>query len=69
MSETILVVEDEVKIMRFIRANLAASNYTVFSAHDGLEALHLYEKHLPDLILMDLMLPKMTGLQCVEKIR
>ncbi|WP_017754176.1 response regulator transcription factor [Calidifontibacillus oryziterrae] len=69
MPESILVVEDDHKIMRFIRANLIASNYTVFSAHDGVEALNLYEKHLPDLILMDLMLPKLTGLQCVEKIR
>lgn len=69
MSESILVVEDEQKIMRFIRANLLASNYTVYSAGDGIEALDCYEKHLPDLILMDLMLPKMNGLQCIQKIR
>lgn len=69
MSERILVVEDDHKIMRFIRANLVASKYTVFLANDGLEALDSYEEHLPDLILMDLMLPKMSGLQCIEKIR
>lgn len=69
MSESILVVEDEHKIMRFIRANLMASNYTVYSARDGVEALDSYEKYLPDLILMDLMLPRMNGLQCIQKIR
>lgn len=69
MSESILVVEDEDKIMRFIRANLQASHYTVYSASDGIEALECYEKHLPDLILMDLMLPRMDGLQCIQKIR
>lgn len=69
MSERLLVVEDDHKIMRFIRANLIASHYTVFSAQDGLEALDLNEEHLPDLILMDLMLPRMSGLHCIEKIR
>lgn len=69
MSESILVVEDEQKIMRFIRANLLASNYTVYTASDGIEALEVYERYLPDLILMDLMLPKMSGLQCIQKIR
>lgn len=69
MSESILVVEDDQKIMRFIRANLLASKYTVYSASDGIEALDCYEKHLPDLILMDLMLPRMNGLQCIQKIR
>lgn len=69
MYEKILVIEDEGKIRRFIRANLQVSNYTVITACDGEEGLNLYEQHLPDLILLDLMLPTVDGFSLLSKIR
>ncbi len=69
MKPKILVVEDEEKILRFIRANLTASNYKVYVAKDGKEALDLYEKYLPDIILLDIMLPKINGFEVLKKIR
>ncbi|OEF98004.1 response regulator transcription factor [Desulfuribacillus alkaliarsenatis] len=69
MHQKILVVEDEHKIQRFIRANLVASKYNVITASDGQEAIDMFEQNLPDLILLDIMLPKLNGFQVLEKIR
>lgn len=69
MKTKILIVEDEQKIMRFIRANLLASNYQVYTAVNGQEAIEIYEQYLPDLILLDIMLPVLDGFQVLSKIR
>ncbi|KJS88186.1 MAG: chemotaxis protein CheY [Peptococcaceae bacterium BICA1-8] len=55
--------------MRFIRANLVASNFEVITAKDGREALEKYEQLLPDLILLDLMLPEIGGFDVLKNIR
>lgn len=63
------MVEDEVRIARLIRANLAASGYSVALAASGLEALEEVDRFDPDLILLDVMLPGMDGLAVLERLR
>lgn len=69
MKKSVLVVEDEKKILRFIRTNLLASDYKVYTAEDGETAVQVYEKHLPDIILLDVMLPVFDGFQVLKRIR
>ncbi len=59
--ETILIVDDEVDLVELIRFNLERSRYRVLTAHDGRTALSLAAQHRPDMILLDLMLPEMSG--------
>lgn len=66
---TILVVEDEVKITRFIKKGLEMEHYTVDVAYDGQEALDKAEVNDYDLIILDIMLPKMDGIEVCKKIR
>lgn len=66
---TILVVEDEKKIIRFIKKGLEMEHYTVDVAYDGEEALRLAEVNGYDVIVLDLMLPKMDGIEVCKKIR
>ena len=57
----ILVIEDEANIQKLAKANLAASGYQVFVAADGEEGLELAQLERPNLILLDLRLPGMSG--------
>ncbi len=65
----ILVVDDEPKIVDAVKAYLENSGYIVFTAFDGLEALHQFEKVNPDLVVLDLMLPKISGEEICQRIR
>jgi heavy metal response regulator len=65
----ILVVEDEKKVASFIKRGLEEENFTVDVAHDGEEGLHMGETNPYDLILMDIMLPKMDGLSVIKELR
>ncbi len=65
----ILVVDDERQITRMLRASLQSSGYTVSIANDGLEAFRVFEKERPDLIITDLAMPQMTGLELTQAIR
>ena len=65
----ILVVDDEVNILKYMRANLEASGYQVLTAGDGLEALQTFERELPDLVILDLRMPKMDGFEVCRRIR
>ena len=67
--EKILVVEDEKDISKLIRYNLAKDNYRVTCANDAESGLKLARQVKPDLILLDLMLPKMSGLDFLRTIR
>lgn len=69
MSKMILVIEDEDSIRKVIKAFLEDAGYTVFEASDGLEGLEKFRQHNLDLILLDLMLPKMNGFSLCEAIR
>jgi DNA-binding response OmpR family regulator len=57
----ILVVDDEEKIVEVVRAYLEKAGYEVFGAYNGKDAINLFEKHRPTLIVLDLMLPDMSG--------
>jgi DNA-binding response OmpR family regulator len=65
----ILIVEDESGISNFLKQGLEEEGYTIHVASDGLMGLEMAKKEAPDLILLDWMLPKLTGLEVCEAIR
>jgi two-component system KDP operon response regulator KdpE len=65
----ILVVDDEPQITRVLRTSLSAHGYDVNVANDGASALDLFQEWNPDLIVTDLSMPKMTGIELCENIR
>lgn len=65
----ILIVEDEAGIVQFLQQGLEEEGYTITSASDGLKGFELTQKQNFDLILLDWMLPKMTGLELCKSIR
>ncbi len=65
----ILIVEDEAGIVQFLQQGLEEEGYTITSALDGLKGFELTQKNSFDLILLDWMLPKMTGLELCKSIR
>jgi two-component system phosphate regulon response regulator PhoB len=67
--EKILIVEDEEDVMELIRYNLTNEGFRCDMACDGREALNKASKLLPDLILLDLMLPEVNGLEVCKKLR
>lgn len=69
MSKTILIIEDEEAIQSVVKAFLEDEGYNVVLASDGLEGMEKFHEHRPDLILLDLMLPKMNGFSVCEAIR
>ena len=69
MSKLILVIEDEGAIQRVIKAFLENKGYNVILAEDGLEGIELFREQQPDLVLLDLMLPKISGFTVCEMIR
>ncbi len=69
MSETILIVEDEPAILRGLQMNLSLEGFRTVAARDGEEAVRLARTHRPDVILLDLMLPKMSGIDVIRQLR
>lgn len=65
----ILVVDDEVQILRALKANLEARDYKVWTARDGEDAMQLIGDISPDLLILDLGLPKMSGLDVLRSLR
>ena len=65
----ILVVDDEPDIIEILQFNLENEGYQVFSAVNGKEALKLAEMHIPHLIILDLMMPVMDGIETCERLR
>ncbi len=65
----ILIIEDEREIGNTIRDVLIDAGYDVEIARDGLEGFHLYQNNQPDLVLLDLMIPKLNGETFIEMIR
>jgi two-component system response regulator MprA len=66
---SVLVVEDEPNIADFIRRGLVYKGYTVNVAYSGEEALELAQQQLPDLVILDLMLPGMDGVEVCRRLR
>lgn len=69
MATTILLVEDEVKLAEIIRRELQAAGYAFVHAADGCQALQQFQRHAPDLVILDWMLPEMDGPQVLQRIR
>jgi len=69
MSSKILVVDDEADIVEFISYNLEKEGYTVQTAHNGLEAVEKASSFRPDLIVLDVMMPQLDGIEACRKIR
>lgn len=67
--KTILVVDDEQDLLDLIEYNLKKEGFDVLKAEDGLEGIDVARKHRPDLVLLDIMMPKMDGLEVVERMR
>ncbi len=67
--QTVLVVDDEEAIAEAVRARLASEGYRVLVAVDGPEAISLHAQHRPDLVVLDLMLPGMDGLEVCKEIQ
>ncbi len=65
----ILVVDDDPDIIEFIRYNISNAGYQVCIANDGMEALEVAEEEQPDLILLDIMMPKMDGVEVCRRLR
>lgn len=65
----ILVVDDEPRMIRFIRMNLELEGYEVFEAHNGLMALEEARDQMPDLVVLDVMMPEMDGFETLESLR
>jgi DNA-binding response OmpR family regulator len=65
----ILLVDDETSILDVVRYNLEKAHYRVVTAQDGLEAIQLAQSEKPDLLILDLMLPRLDGFEVCRRIR
>lgn len=65
----ILIADDDPDILEILRYNLAQEGYEVFTAKDGDEALEKARKHQPDLIVLDVMMPRKTGVEVCQWLR
>jgi two-component system phosphate regulon response regulator PhoB len=69
VKSTILVVEDETDILRLVDHNLKLADFHVLTAQDGYEALSLAKKHLPQLVILDLMIPGLDGFEVCKELK
>lgn len=67
--ETILIVDDETDLLDLIEYNLEKEGYNVLKAENGQEGIRLARKHSPDLIILDVMMPKMTGIEVCKVLK
>ncbi|WP_417530012.1 response regulator transcription factor [Marinobacter lipolyticus] len=69
MSKTVLIADDEPNIVISLEFLLKQAGYRVVVAHDGQEALEAIQRESPDLVLLDVMLPRLSGFDVCQKIR
>ncbi len=67
--QKILIVDDEPDILELIEYNLKKEGYQVYTASNGLEAIQQAKKHHPDLIILDIMMPKLDGIEACRQLR
>jgi DNA-binding response OmpR family regulator len=68
-SQKIVIVDDNVSLADIYKTRLELLGYTCFVAYDGVAALEMIQKELPNLVLLDLMVPKIAGDQILERMR
>lgn len=68
-SYKILIADDEPDILEFIEYNLYKNGYDVIKAENGVQALEMVEKHMPHLVLLDVMMPEMDGFEVCKRLR
>lgn len=69
MSSTVLVVDDDPQITRMLRTSLQASGYRVQTSHDGVAALEQIQAEMPDLVITDISMPRMNGIELTKAVR
>jgi CheY-like chemotaxis protein len=69
MAPKILVADDQLHMLRFMREQLEPEGYQLLQAHDGHEAIETTLRELPDLVLLDLIMPKLDGLAALRQLR
>ena len=69
MSKKILIVDDEPDVITFLSAVLQENGYTSMGAKDGAEGMEVLRKEKPDLVLLDLMMPKKSGIAMFQELR
>jgi len=69
MSQTILVVDDEPEIVRLVRSYLEQDGYRVVTAYNGDEALYAARHEKPDLVVLDILMPRVDGLEFTRRVR
>src|SRR6266542_2987266 len=68
-TKRILICDDDPVILRLLQVNLELEGYDVMSAHHGEEALELASKEVPDLVILDIMMPRLDGYQTAERLK
>ena len=69
MPQRILIIEDETEIANYLRRGLAYEGFTVEIASDGLAALAMARERMPDVVVLDLMLPGLDGMEVAQRLR
>jgi DNA-binding response OmpR family regulator len=69
VAETVLIIEDDPSILRGLQMNLSLEGFRTVVAHDGAEGLKHARSHRPDVILLDIMLPKLDGIGVIKELR
>lgn len=69
MAKTVLIVEDELTMQRALKNRLEHAGYAVHTANDGVEAVAAMEKTSPDLVLLDLIMPKLDGISVLRQMK
>jgi CheY-like chemotaxis protein len=65
----VLIIEDEKFVIEALTDKFEASNFLVFKAEDGVMGLEMAEKNIPDIIILDVVMPKMDGLEMLKRLR
>jgi two-component system alkaline phosphatase synthesis response regulator PhoP/two-component system response regulator VicR len=68
-AKKILVVDDEPHIVRLVEVNLTRAGYEVLKAYDGIEALDIVGKEKPDMVVLDVMMPRMDGFETLKALQ
>jgi CheY-like chemotaxis protein len=67
-TKTVMIVDDEASLRTLVRANLEVDGLEVSEAVDGAEALEMMRQNPPDLVLLDIMMPRMDGIEMLEEV-